>query len=332
MSNFPGDFERQMRQINIDPAVVIRFIPIIVLAILALIVLVTSWVTIDPEERGVVLRFGKYNRTLDPGLHFKIPFGLDRVYKVPVQRQLKEEFGFQTTQAGTRSQFSNRNFLAESQMLTGDLNVANVEWVTQFRISNPRHYLFNVRNLHRTFRDMNEAVMREMIGDHSINEVLTVGRRDIELLVKAELQERCNQYEMGLTIDQVILQDVNPPDLVKPAFNQVNQAQQEMETLINQARAEFNRIIPRERGDAQRKIEESEGYAIERVNRARGEAERFNSIFTEYTRAPEVTRQRIYLETMETVMDKVGRKLILDEDASGILPFLNLNQDQQVTR
>jgi modulator of FtsH protease HflK len=321
-----------MRQINIDPAVVIRFVPIVVLGILALIVLVTSWVTIDPEERGVVLRFGKYNRTLDPGLHFKIPFGLDRVYKVPVQRQLKEEFGFQTTQAGTRSQFANRNFLAESQMLTGDLNVANVEWVTQFRISNPRHYLFNVRNLHRTFRDMNEAVMREMIGDHSINEVLTVGRRDIELLVKAELQERCNQYEMGLTIDQVILQDVNPPDLVKPAFNQVNQAQQEMETLINQARAEFNRIIPRERGDAQRKIEEAEGYAIERVNRARGEAERFNAVFTEYTRAPEVTRQRIYLETMEVVMDKVGRKLILDEDASGILPFLNLNQDQPVTR
>jgi len=212
-------------------------------------------------------------------------------------------------------------------MLTGDLNVADVEWVTQYRVSNPKDYLFKVRHLDKTFRDMNEAVMREVIGDHTINETLTTGRTAIEIAAKNELQARCNQYEMGIAIDQVILQDVNPPELVKPAFNEVNQAQQEREKLINQARQEYNKVIPKAKGDAQKTIEEAEGYAIERTNKAEGEAKRFESLFTAYQKAPEVTRQRMYLETMDKVLGTVGRKIIIDEDVSGLLPLLNLNQE-----
>jgi modulator of FtsH protease HflK len=329
MANFPPDFERQIREINIDPRLILRAIPIIIGLVLLVTVMVTAWVTIDPEERGVVLRFGKYDRTLNPGLHFKLPFGLDRVYKVPVQRQLKQEFGFRTTDArAPRSQYANQNFEVEAQMLTGDLNVANLEWVTQYRITNPQDYLFKVRRIDSTFRDMNEAVMREVVGDRTIDEVLTIGRNEIELRVRDELQDRVRQYEMGLTVDQVILQDVNPPDPVKPAFNEVNKAQQQAETMINQAWADYNRAVPRERGEAKRTISEAEGYANERVNRALGESQRFTSIFTEYVQAPEVMRQRIYLETMGDIMTKVGRKLIMDEGAQGILPFMNLNPQE----
>jgi modulator of FtsH protease HflK len=327
MANFPQDFERQIREINIDPRLILKAIPIIIGAILAVIVLATAWVTIDPEERGVVLRFGKYDRTLDPGLHFKLPFGLDRVNKVPVQRQLKQEFGFRTTDARTRTQYAAQNFEMEAQMLTGDLNVANLEWVTQYRITNPQFYLFKVRRPESTFRDMNEAVMREVVGDRTIDEVLTVGRREIELTVRDELQKWVRDYEMGLTVDQVILQDVNPPDPVKPAFNEVNKAQQQAETMINQAWADFNREVPRSRGEAKKTISEAEGYANERVNRALGEAQRFTSIFGEYAQAPEVMRQRMYLETMGDIMNRVGRKLIMDEGATGVLPFMNLTQE-----
>jgi modulator of FtsH protease HflK len=329
MANFPHDFERQIRELNINPRLIYKGVPILIGAILAVAILATSWVTIDPEEKGVVLRFGKLNRTLDPGLHFKLPFTLDKVFKVPVQRQLKQEFGFRTTaQVGGHTQYSSRDLELESQMLSGDLNVADVEWVTQYRVANPYDYLFKVRRLESTFRDMNEAVMREIVGDRTIDEVLTVGRSEIEMEVRVELQNRVNQYEMGLSIDQVILQDVNPPEPVKPAFNEVNAAQQEAETTINRARAEFNREVPRARGVAQQSILEAQGYAVQRVNRARGETERFNAIFAEYSNAPEVLRQRMYLETMGQVMNRVGRKLIMDEDASGVLPFLNLGQEE----
>lgn len=327
MAKFPEDFERQIREIQIDSSKFLRFIPGLIVVIVALVLLSTSWVTIGPEERGVVLRLGKYSSTFDPGLHFKIPFGVDRVYKVPVQRQLKAEFGFQTAQPGVRTVYESRDFSHESLMLTGDLNVADVEWVTQFRIKEPQKFLFKVKDVPGTFRLMNEAVMREAMGDRTINEILTYGRRNIELLVKDNLQSLCDQYEMGLTIDQVILQDVNVPDPVKPAFNEVNRAQQEKETMINQAMQEYNKVVPRAEGDAEKMVEESKGYAVERVNRAKGMAERFNSIFSEYVKAPEVTRQRIYLETMDKVQQKAGKKIIIDDEVQGILPMLNLNQE-----
>ena len=309
--------------------ILVKNIRWIVLVILCLILVFTCWFTIAPEEAGVVLRFGKYKRTVNPGLNFKLPFGIETVYKVPIERQLKEEFGFRTISAGIQTQYSNLEYKDESLMLTGDLNAAEIEWITQYRINDPYKYLFRVRNAQQTFRDINEAVMREVIGDRTVNEVLTVGRQDVSTAVALKLQDLCNQYETGIKVEQVVLQDVNPPDSVKPAFNEVNEAQQEREKLINEARSEYNRVIPKARGEADRTIEEAKGYAMERVNQASGEAARFNSVFIEYSKAKQVTRQRIYLETMDSVMQKVGRKLITDENATGILPLFQFEKEVQ---
>jgi membrane protease subunit HflK len=312
---------------DIDPSQVLKVVPIVVLIILLAVLFTTSWFTVDPQEQGVILRFGKHYKTVGPGLHFKLPFRLDDVYKVPVRNQLKQEFGYRTTRPGVRTQYSQGEFNDESIMLTGDLNVANVEWETKYRINDPFNFLFKVRNLEQTFRDMNEAVMREVVGDRTINEILTTGRTEIAARAHEELQECCDQYEMGILVSEVILQNVNPPERVKPAFNEVNQAQQEKERMINQAQQEYNKVIPRAKGDAQKTIEEAEGYAVERTNRAKGEANRFNVLFGAYSKSPEVTRRRLYVETMETVLGQVGRKIITDEQASGYLPLLNLNQE-----
>jgi membrane protease subunit HflK len=303
-----------------------KFIQWIVIGIVVVMFLFTSVFTVGPEEVGVILRFGKFVRAVDPGLNFKLPFWIETLQKVPVKRQLKEEFGFRTAQAGVRTRYSSRQYEEESLMLTGDLNAAEVEWIVQYRIDDPYKFLFKVRNAVSTFRDMNEAIMREVVGDRSVNEVLTIGRVEIANTVTEKLQQLCDQYETGIKVDQVVLQDVNPPDAVKPAFNEVNEAQQEREKLINQARSEYNKVIPKARGDAQKMIEEAKGYAIKRVNEAKGEANRFNAIFREYSKAPEVTRQRIYLETMNEILPRVGRKLITDEKASGILPLFDLNK------
>ena len=245
--------------------------------------------------------------------------------KVAVLQQLKEEFGFRTVRAGVRTVYSDRDLLGESLMLTGDLNVAVVEWITQYRISDPFDYLFKVRSQTDTFRDMNEAVMREVVGDRSVNEVLTIGRQEIEVEVERLLQELCDQYEIGLQVEQVVLQDVNPPDPVKPSFNEVNQAQQERERMINEAQAEFNRIIPRARGEAQQTIQQAEGYAADRVNRASGDAALFDEVLAAYKTAPDVTRRRIYLETMNEIYPKAKRKVIIDAKARNVLPLLNLD-------
>ena len=297
----------------------------VLIALAVLIVAFTSFYTVDPEEVALVLRFGKYVRTSDPGLHFKLPFGVESVRKVPVQRQLKAEFGFRTLQAGVRSQFATRPYAEEANMLTGDLNAAVVEWVVQYRVVDPYKYLFMVRNPGDTFRGMSEAVMRTVVGDRTVNEVLTVGRAEVASEVQMNLQELCNQYDIGISVDQVVLQDVNPPDPVKPSFNEVNEAQQEREKLINQAQSEYNRVIPRALGEAQQTIQEAEGYALQRVNEARGDSARFVALFDEYRKAPEVTRKRIYLETMASVLPQVQGKVVVDSDLNNLLPLLNLD-------
>ncbi len=318
------DFQQSFRKkrINIQPRSVLFLLLFLLLAVGGY----SSFFTVAPEEVGVILRFGRYVRTVNPGLHFKIPFGVERVYKVPVERQMKEEFGFRTVRAGRRSEYSKNDYTEESLMLTGDLNAADVEWIVQFRISDPYKFLFKVRNVVDTFRDMNEAVMRTVVGDRSVNEVLTVGRVEIETEVKNRLQELVDQYEMGIKVMQIVLQDVNPPDPVKPAFNEVNEAQQEKERLINEAQSEYNKVIPKARGEAKRIIEEAKGYAVERVNRAKGEVEKFNSVFAEYLKAPEVTKQRIFLETMNDVLPRLGRKLITDRETLGVLPLFQMNE------
>ncbi len=298
----------------------------LVLLLLAIVVGFSSLYQVQPEEVGVVLRFGEFVRTTEPGLRAKLPFA-EQVLKVPVQRQLKQEFGFRTVDAGIRTQFApDRPFGDEAVMLTGDLNVAVVEWIVQYRVSDPFLFLFKVRNLAETFRAMNEAVMREVVGDRTVTEVLTVGRQEIESRVEERLQDLANQYEMGVTVDQVVLQDVNPPDPVKPSWDEVNQAQQQRDRMINEARAEYNRVIPRAAGEAQQTVLQAEGYALDRINRARGEAARFITVVKEYETAPEVTRRRLYLETMQRILPLVGHKLYVDQDATGgVLPLLSLN-------
>lgn len=299
--------------------------------IAGLLIVIMAWTsvhTIGPEEEGVVLQLGQYNRTLMPGLNFIAPFGIEKLYKIPVQRQLKQEFGFRTVQSGQRTTYSKSPYVDESIMLTGDLNLADVEWVIQFRIVDSYKYLFRVRNADKTLRDMSEAVVRKIVGDRTVNEVLTVGRQEVATSVEVMLQEMCDEYENGIRIDQVVLQDVNPPDQVKPSFNAVNQAQQERETLINQAESEYNQIIPRARGEARETIQLAEAYALNRVNIAQGEANRFNSLFEEFIKAPEVTRKRIYLETMESLLPKIENKIIVDERGNNVLPLLNLQTNQ----
>ena len=310
----------------LPPWITVQMIVSALLALVLIWIVFGSFFTVEPEEIGVVLRFGGYVRTAEPGLHFKVPWPVESLIKVPVQRQLKQEFGFRTESANVRTHDSSHDLSRESLMLTGDLNVAIVDWTTQYRIRDPYQYLFKVRDVPGTFRSMNEAVMREVVGDRSVSEVLTVGRQEIAAEVERRLQELCDQYETGIKVEQVVLQDVNPPDSVKPSFNEVNQAQQEREKMINEARSEFNRVIPRARGEALQTIQQAEGYATDRVNRARGDAALFTALLAAYRRAPEVTRRRMYLETVGEIYPKVKRKIVLDAKAKSVLPLLNLEE------
>jgi membrane protease subunit HflK len=292
----------------------------------------STFFTVDPEEVGVVVRLGKFVETVEPGLNYKMPL-IDQVELVPVERQLKQEFGYRTVQAGVQTQYQKAGYEDESLMLTGDLNLADVEWVVQYRINDPYSYLFKVRNAESTLSDISEAAMRQIVGDRTVNEVLTVGRAEVSIRVQELIQALVTEYEMGITIEQVVLQDINPPNPVKPSFNAVNEAQQQRETLINQARADYNRVIPRARGQAQETIQQAEGYASERVNTAEGEVSRFNDLYTEYVKAPQVTKQRIFLETMEDIIPKMGKKIIMDDNGNNVLPLLQmqLNGTQQTS-
>jgi membrane protease subunit HflK len=304
----------------------------LVLAVFVLLaLLLTGYYQIEPDEVGVIQRFGRFVRTADPGPHFKIPFGVESVTKVPVQRTLKTEFGFRTTEPGIRSTFakSSPETTGESVMLTGDLNVAVVEWIVQYRIRDPKQFLFHVRDVPLTFRYMSEAAMRQVVGDHSVDEVLTIGRESVALQAKEELQRLCDLYGIGIVVQQLILQDVNPPDPVKPAFNEVNQAIQEKERSINEAWADYNKSVPSAKGEADQAVRAAEGYALERVNKAEGDAKRFDALYEEYRKAPAVTRKRLYLETMAELLPKLGRKLLLDDKAKGILPLLSLDGERK---
>ncbi len=297
---------------------------ILLIGVIALALLWLSFYQVQPDEVGVVLRFGRFASETGPGPHFLIPL-MEQVIKVPVQRQLKQEFGFRTALAGQRTQYrEGAQFYDESLMLTGDLNVAVVEWIVQYKIKDPYAFLFKVRDVESTFRDMSEAAMRQVVGDHSVDEVLTIGRERIASQAKDLLQVLCDRYETGIDVQQLVLQDVNPPDQVKPSFNEVNEAIQEKERLTNEAWSEYNQEIPRAKGEALRVIQESEGYAAERVNRAQGEAARFESIYQEYRKAPRVTRNRMYLETLNDILPQMGKKVIIEDGQQGVLPLLNL--------
>jgi membrane protease subunit HflK len=308
-----------------------RIIGIGIVVVVLLAIIGSSYYQVEPDEVALVTRFGRFVRTSNPGPHTKIPFGIEQVQKVPVQRQLKQEFGFRTTRADIQSAFrKDEKTAAESLMLTGDLNVATVEWIVQYKIADPYKYLFRLRDVEETFRLMAEASMRTVVGDHSVTELLTVGRESIAAKAKELLSNLCRLYDNGIAVQQLVLQDVDPPELVKPSFNAVNQAIQERERAINEAWAEYNQEIPRARGLAEQKIEAAEGYAVDRVNRAKGDGQRFIALEEQYRKAPDVTRTRIYLETMSAVLPAAGKKLIFDEKAKGILPMFPLGPTQEV--
>lgn len=301
-------------------------IGVAVLVIFLLIAAFGSFYTVQVEEAGVVMRFGKHIKTVEPGLHFKVPFGIDQVERVPVRRQQKQEFGFGTRGNSNPNQWNLEpgGMDLEKNMVTGDLNSALVEWVIQYRITDPENYLFKVRNADLTLRDASESVMRQVVGDRTVDEVITIGRQEIESECNQKLKELVDLYELGITIDQVQLKNVDPPLPVQASFNEVNQAQQEKEKSINVANGEYNREVPKARGVAERTISEAEGYATQRINEAEGDAAKFIALFSEYEKAPDVTRRRLYLETMEIVMPSLEKRVIIDEGASHVLPFLPL--------
>jgi modulator of FtsH protease HflK len=301
----------------------VRFLIGIAVALLLVILVWTSYYTVQAESEAVVLRFGKFLKTVEPGLHFKLPLGIDVVSVLPTRRQLKLEFGFAT--AGyTNLDQPTQNDEEEKSMVTGDLNAALVEWVVQYRIDDPKQYLFDVRNPAQTLRDLSEAAMREVIGDRTVDEVITIGRQDIEVAALARMQELSKRYALGIRVDQVQLKNVNPPAEVQASFNEVNKAQQDRENAINIANGDYNEAVPRARGQADQAIRGAEGYRFKRVNEAQGDVASFNAILGQYIKAPEITRTRLYLETMGDVLPATGQKIIIDDSMRNLLPVLPL--------
>jgi membrane protease subunit HflK len=297
----------------------------VVIIVLALILLSTTFYSVATDEVGVVKRMGAYTRTVQSGLHLKLPFAIEKVHKVRVKHVFKQEFGFATERPGVRTVYRRGDFSAESLMLTGDLNAAVVEWIVQYRISDPVQYLFKVRGVTETIRDVSEASVRQIVGDRSVTEVLTVGRREVADEAQQVMQEILDGYETGIQIETVNLKDVNPPDPVKPSFNEVNEAKQEKERLINEAWSEYNKAIPAAEGEAERVIRDAEGYALARVNRAEGDAERFVAVWREYSRARDVTKRRLYLETMSEILPSIPEKYIVDPELKNLIPLLQLD-------
>ncbi|MBB4305601.1 membrane protease subunit HflK [Rhodobium orientis] len=285
----------------------------------------SSYYTVPSDSVAIVQRFGKFSSEVSPGLHFKFPLGIDVATIVPVKRQLKQEFGFATPGANDPYQ-SPTEGRRETEMVTGDLNAALVEWVVQYRISEPLKFLFEVREPSATLRYVSESVMREVVGDRTVDEVITIGRQEIESEALLKMQALATKYAMGISIDQVQLKNINPPEPVQASFNEVNQAQQEKERLINEARREYNKVIPLAEGEKDQRIREADGYRLKRINEAEGDAARFTALLTEYGKAPEVTMRRIYIETMQDVLPGIRSKIIVDGSTGSILPFLDLNR------
>ncbi len=327
-NNSPQKIDFDLKLPDFDPRALwlpVLLIPLVIVAI----GLFTAFYTVQAEEAGIVTRFGKLHTITTPGLHGKLPFGIDKVQHVPVLRQMKQEFGFGTSGATNTRQYSTSREEQnnEKHMVTGDLNAALVEWVIQYRIADPEKYLFQVRDADEILRHASEAIMREVVGDRTVDEVITIGRQEIEAQSLIKLQALVDKYSMGLQIDQVQLKNVDPPEPVQASFNEVNNAQQERENLINIANGQYNREVPKSRGEAERKVSEAEGYATERINEAEGDAARFTARYIEYKKAPDITEKRLYLETMNVVIPQLGRKIIIDSEAKQILPLLQLTPD-----
>ncbi len=309
-----------------DPHLIFRRIVGWLLLLLVVVGLMGSFYTVGTEEKGVVLRLGRFVGITGPGLQFKVPFGIDSVYLVQTERVMKEEFGFRTSGFSGRSTYSKSGYSNESLVLTGDLNVSDLEWIVQYKIEDPFKFIFNIHNPVETIRDISEAMTRKIVGDANVTDVLTTDRAMLAAKIQGEIQDTLNSYEIGVRIVTYKFQDVNPPESVKAAFNGVNEAEQQKESLILQAREQYNQQVPRARGEGKQMVQEAEGYALERINRAEGEAMRFAAVLDEYKKYPEVTRRRLYLETLEKVLPRMKDVIIVDDQAGkgSVLPLLPL--------
>ncbi len=284
----------------------------------------STFFTIGVDEVGVIQRFGKYERICQPGLNFKLPAGIEKLTKVKVKRVYNEAFGFKTVNGADNQRFTTANEdLEVALMLTGDLNVAVVPWIVQYRISNPYNYLFKVKGVRTLLRDMAEATMRTVIGDRSINEVISK-RDEIAIAAKQRLQKEMTLNQTGIHIVTLEMKKTDVPGPVQPSFNEVNEAVQEKQQMIYKAKEEYNKAVPAARGEAKRVIKDSEGYALDRINRAQGDAARFTAVYKEYVKAKDVTRRRLYIEAMAGILPKLGKKYIIDSDQKNLLPFLNI--------
>jgi membrane protease subunit HflK len=302
--------------------------PFWIIGIVILVVLIASnsYYTVEPQETAVVQRFGMFAYTTDAGLHFKIPFGIETVRKVVTGRVLQREYGYRTVEPGVKSRFVEKGHEEESMMLSGDLNVVDLQWIVQYKIKDPVDFLFRVLDVESTLDDMSESVVRRIVGNRYADEVLTVGRASIADMAIKEIQSIMDSYKTGLQIVTVKLQNANPPNPVKGAFNEVNEARQEKERMINEAQQAYNQKIPKAMGEARQTITQAEGYALERVNRSQGEVRRFLDLLAEYAKAPDVTRRRMYLEAYGDFIGRIDRLVVLDENQKNLLPFLDLSK------
>ena len=327
------DFEKQSVDISgiTDIASPLKFyLPFVIIGIVAIFALVTissGYYTVEPEEKAIVLRLGKVHSIESSGLHFKLPLGIDNIIKIKTERVFKEEFGFKTNSTKNgRTTYDNSSRLDESLMLTGDLNVCEIEWIVQYKVEDPEKYLFKIKDPVATIRDVSEAVTRKIIGNENVTDVLTTKRDSLQKIIQTELQKSIKKYDIGVSIDLYKFQNVKPPRTVETAFNAVNKAKQEKKTMLENAQKDYNDKIPSARGEANSAIQKAEGYAKERVNLAQGEANRFLALLNEYKKYPELTRTRLYLETMEKVYPKMKDIIVVDGESSknGITPLLPL--------
>ncbi|MBU0506471.1 MAG: FtsH protease activity modulator HflK [bacterium] len=300
----------------------LSFIPILVFLII--VTVPTMMLTVDSEQEAVILRFGKYDRTVGPGLHFKLPWGIEDDYKVDVRKVHKMEFGFRTAKAGIRTEYDERKFKNESIMLTGDLNVADVEWSIQFRIKDAKDYLFNVRNVKKNMSDISQAVMRQVVGDHTVNEAINVARDEVAFKALEEMQKVIDEYKMGVHLDVLKLQAVLPPEKVRPSFDAVNAAEQDAKKIANVAEQQRRKLVQEEKGKAEQVVKQAEAYKVNLVNRAKGDTKRFLSLYEEYRKAPTITKKRLYFDKMKDAISNSDRVFIVDPDVKGIVPFLSL--------
>jgi len=318
------DFDPDIEKFKQEFKKNIKYLYLAVGAILLIGFFTSSFYTIEPDEEAVVIRLGKYIGTYPPGPHLKLPFGIDKLIKVQTTRVLQEEFGFRThSTRERRTSYAEDNFDNESLMLTGDLNVADVEWVVHYKISDPFKFIFQTSEPITNVRDVSESIMRRVVGDRAVSEVLTTGRKDVSIQARELIQEVLDRYDLGISIQTVKLQDVNPPEKVRPSFNEVNEAKQEQEKVINQAEKAYNDVIPEARGKAEKSISEAEAFAAALINTATGDAAKFLAIAKEYKVAPEVTRRRLYIETMEELFSRMENIVIVDEKVKGVLPIFN---------